>query len=146
MFLRSVTSDSRDAMDCSTPGFPVHHHLPELAQTHVFESVMPSNHLILCHSLLFLPSIFPSIRVFPNESELCIRWPKYWSSSFSISPSSEYSGLISLRIDWFDLLAVHGTLKSLQHQFKSISSLVLSFLYGPALTSIHDYWKNHNFD
>ena len=146
MFLRSVMSDSRDPMDCSTPGFPVHHHLPELAQTHVFESVMPSNHLILCHSLLFLPSIFPSIRVFPNESALCIRWPKYWSFSFSISPSNEYSGLISLRIDWFDLLAVQGTLKSLQHQFQSISSLVLSFLYGPALTSIHDYWKNHNFD
>ena len=77
------------------------------------ESVMPSNHLILCHPLLLLPSIFPSIRIFSNESVLCIRWPKYWSFSFSISPFSEYSGLISFRMDWFDLLAVQGTLKSL---------------------------------
>ena len=81
-----------------------------------FESVMPSNHLILCHPLLLLPSILPSIRIFPNESVLCIRWPKYWSFSFSISPSNEYPGLISFRIDWFELLAVQGTLKSLlQH-------------------------------
>ena len=103
------------------------------------ESVMPFNHLILCCPLLLLPSIFPSIRVFFNKSVLCIRWPKYWSFSFSISPSNEYSGLISLKIDWFDL-AVQGTLKRLlQHQFKSISSLVLSVLYSSALTSIHDY-------
>ena len=95
------------------------------------ESVMPSNHLIFCHPLLLLPSIFPSIRVFSNESVLLIRWPKYWSFSFSISPSNECSGLISFRIDWFGLLAVQGTLKSLfQHQFKSISSLAFSFLYG----------------
>ena len=102
------------------------------------ESVMPSNHLIL----LLLPSIFPSIRVFSNESTLCIRWTKYWSFSFSISLSNEYSGLISFRIDWFDILAVQRTLKSLlQHQqFKSISSSVLSLLYGPTLTSILDYW------
>ena len=100
-------------MDCSTPGFPVHHQLPELAQTH--ELVMPSNHLILCHPLL-LPSIFPSIRVFSNESALCIRWPKYWSFSFNISPFNEHPGLISFRMDWLDLLAVQGTLKSLlQH-------------------------------
>ena len=93
------------------------------------ESVMPSNHLILCHPLLLLPSIFPSIRVFSTESVLPIRWPKYWSFSFSISPSSEYSGLISFRMDWLDLLAVQGTLKSLlQHQnSKAISSSVLSF-------------------
>ena len=112
------------------------------------ESVMLSNHLILCHSLLLLLSIFPSIRVFSNDSALCIRWPKYWSFSFSISPSNEYSGLISFRIDWFDLLAVHGTVKSLlqQSQFKSISSSVLSLLYGPIVTSIHDYWKNQSFD
>ena len=111
------------------------------------ESVMPSNHLILCHPLLLPPSIFPNIRVFSSESVLPIRWPKYWSFSFSISPSSEYSGLISLRMDWLDLLAVQGTLKSLlQHQFKSISSSVLSFLYGPTLTSIHDYCKTHRFD
>jgi len=98
--------------------------------------VMPFNHLILCRPFL-PPSIFPSIRVFSNESALRIRWPKYWSFSFSISPSNQYSGLISFRMDWFDLLAVQGTLKSiLQHQFKSINSLVLSFLYGPTLTSI----------
>ena len=111
------------------------------------ESVMPSNHLILCHPLLFLPSIFPSIRIFSNESVFCIRWPKYWSFSFSISPSNEYSGLISFRIDWFDL-AVQGTLQesSPTPQFKSINSPVLSFLYDPALTFIYDYWKNHDFD
>ena len=113
------------------------------------ESVMPSNHLIICHPLLLPPSIFPCIRVFSNESILCIRWPKYWSFSFSISPSNEYSGLISFRMDWLDLLEVQGTLKSLlQHhtQFKSTNSLVLSFLYSPTLTSIHDYWKNHSLD
>jgi len=111
------------------------------------ESVMPSNHLILCHPFLLLPSIFASIRVFPNESILCIRWPKYWSFSFSVSPSNEHSGLISFRMDWLDLLAVQGTLKSSPtSQFKSINSSVLSLLYGPTLTSIHDYWKNHSFD
>ena len=97
-------------MDCTTPGFPVHHQLLELAQTHVIESVMPSNHLILCRCLLLLPSIFLSIRIFSNESALRIR---YWSFSFNISPSSEYSGLISFRIDWFDHLAVQGTLESI---------------------------------
>ena len=107
---------------------------------------MPSNHLILCCPLVLLPSIFPSIRVFSNESVLHIRCAKYWS--FSISPSNEYSGLIFLRMDWLDLLAVQGTLKSfLQHpQFKSINSLWLSFLYRPNLTSLHDYWRNHSFD
>ena len=111
------------------------------------ESVMPSNHLILCHPLLLLPSIFPSIRVFSKESVLHIRWPKYWNFSFSISPSNEYSGLISYRIDWFDILAVQGTLESSPTpQFKSINSLALSFLYSPTLTSIHDYWKNDSFD
>ena len=111
------------------------------------ESVMPSNDLILCRPLLLLPSIFPSIRVLSNESVLHIRWPKYWSFSFSISPSNEYSGLISFRLNWLDILAVQGTLESSPTpQFKSISSLVLSFSYGPALTSIHDYWKNHSFD
>ena len=110
------------------------------------ELVMPSNHLILCCPLL-LPSIFPSIRVFSNDSVLCIRWPKYWSSSFNISPSNEYSGLISFRMDWLDLLAVQGTLKfSPTPQFQSINSLVLSSLYSPTLTFIHDYWKNHSFD
>ena len=108
------------------------------------ESGMPSNHLILCHPLLLSPSIFPRIRVFSNKSALCIRWPKYWSFSFNISPSNEHSGLISFRIDWLDLLAVQGTLKS--SQFKSIHSSALSFLYNPTLTSIHDYWKNHSLD
>ena len=110
------------------------------------ESVMPSNHLILCRPLLLPPSIFPSIRVFSNELVLCIRWPKYWSFSFNISPSSEYSGLISFRMDWLDLLTVPGTLKSSPTQFKSINSLGLSFLCSPTLTSIHDYWKNHSLD
>ena len=111
------------------------------------ESVMPSSHLILCCPLLLLPPISPSIRVFSNESTLHMRWPKYWSFSFSISPSNEHSGLISFRIDWFDFLAVQRTLKSSPTpQFKSINSLALSFLYSRTLTSIHDYWKNHSFD
>ena len=115
-----------DPMDCSTPGFPVHHQLPELAQTHVHESVMPSNHLILCHPLLLLPSVFPSIRVLSNESILHIRWPKCWS--FSVSPSNKYSGPISFRIDWLDFLAVQGTLKSLlqHHSSKAFFSTQLS--------------------
>ena len=111
------------------------------------ESVMPSSHLILYHPLLLLPSIFPSIRVFSKESALCIRWPKYWNFSFSISPSNEYSGLISFRMDWLDLLLVYGTLESSpKPRFKSITSSALSFLYGPTLTSIHHYWKNHSLD
>ena len=111
------------------------------------ELVMPSNHLILCHPLLLPPLIFPSIEVFSNESVLHIRWLKYWNFSFSISPSNEYSGLISFRMDWLDLLAVQETLKSLlAPQFKRITSSVLSLPYGPTLTSIHDYRKNHSFD
>ena len=111
------------------------------------QSVMEYNHLILCHPLLLLLSIFPSIKVFSNESAFPIRWPKHWSFSFSISPSNEYSRFISFRIDWLDLLAVQGTLKSLfQHQFKSIHSSVLSCLYCPALTLIHNYWENHSLD
>ena len=110
-----------------------------------FESVMPSNHLILCHPLLLLPSIFPTIRGFSNELVLHIRWPKYWS--FSFSSSNEYSGQISFRMDWFDLLAVQGTLKtSPTPQFKSISSSSFSLLYSLTFTSIHDYCKNHSFD
>ena len=110
-------------MDCSTPGFPVHHSrsLLKLMST---ESVMPSNHLTLCHPLPFLPSIFPSIRVFCNESALCIRCPKNWSFSFSISPSSEYSGAISFRVDWFDLPVVQGTLKSLLQYHSSKASIL----------------------
>ena len=110
------------------------------------ELVMPSNHLILSHPLLLLPSIFSSIKVFSNESVLCIRWPKYWSFSFSTSSSNEYSGLISFKTDWFNLCAVQGTLKSLfsstivrEHQFFSAQPSL-------TLTSIHDYWKNHSVD
>ena len=136
-----------DPMNRSTPCLLVHHQLPEFNQLMFFESLMPSNHLILDCSLLFLSSIFPSIKVFSNVSALHITWLKYCSFSFRISPSNEYSGLISFRIDWFDLLAVLGTQESSPTlQFKSINSSVLSFLYGPTLTAIHDYWKNHNFD
>ena len=112
------------------------------------ESVMPYNHLILSHPLLLLPSVFPRIRVFSIESILCIRWSKDWSFSFSISPSNDYSGLISFRIDWLDLLAVQGTLKSLlQHHSSKASILWCSaFFYSLTLTSIHGYWKNHSFD
>ena len=105
-----------DPVDCSIPDFPVLHHVWSLLKFMCIESVMPANHLILCLPLLFLPSIFPSIRVFSSESALCIRWSKYWSFSFHVSPSNEYSGLISFRIDWFDLLGGQETLKSLlQH-------------------------------
>ena len=141
-----------DPMDCSIPGFPVlHHHLPEFAQTHVIEMVMPSNHLILCRPLLLMPSIFPSIGFFfSNESTLLIRWPKYWNFSFSIFPFNEYSGLglISFMIDWFDLFAVLGTLKSLlQHYLSKASILQQSafFMIQPS----HPYTTtgiNHSFD
>ena len=112
------------------------------------ESVMPSNHLTLYLLLLLLPSIFPSIRVFSKKSVLCIRWPKYWSFSFSISPSNEYSELISFRIDWLDLLAVQGTLKSLlqHHSSKALILRHSAFFYSSPLTSIYDYWKNQSFD
>ena len=111
------------------------------------ELVMPSNHLILCCPLLLPPSNFPSIRIFSNESALCIKWPNNWSFSFNISPSNEHPGLITFRMDWLDLLAVQGTLKSLPTpQFKSINSSALSFLYGPTLTSIYNYWKSHSLD
>ena len=114
-----------DPMNCSTPGLPVHHHLPEFTRTHILKSVMPSSDLIFGHPLLLLSPISPSIRVFSNESTLCKRWPKYWSFSFRIIPSKEIPGLISFRMDWMDLLAVQGTLKSLlqhhssKHQFFS---------------------------
>ena len=110
------------------------------------ELVMLSNHVILRSPLLLLPSIFPSIRVFSRESVLCIRWPKHWSFSFSISPSNEYTGLIAFWMDWFDLLAVQGTLKSLLQHHSSKASLALSFLYSPTLTFIHDYWKKFSFE
>ena len=110
-------------MNRSTPGLPVHHQLPEFTQTSI-ESVMPSSHLILCRPLLLLSPVFPSIRVFSNESALFIRWPKYWSFSFSIRPSNEYPGLISFRMDWLDVLAVQGTLKSLLQHHSSKASIL----------------------
>ena len=113
------------------------------------ELVMPSNHLILCHPLLLSPSIFPSIRVFSNQSALHIRWPKYWNFNFNIRPSNEHPGLNSFRMDWLDLLAVQVTLKSLlqHHRSKgSILSLVLSFLYTPTRPSVCHYWKTHSLD
>ena len=112
-------------MNRSTPGLPVHHQLRSPPKPMSIELVMPSNHLILCHPLFLLPSIFPRIRVFSNESALRIRWPKYWSFSFRISPSSEYSGLISFRMDWLNLLAVQGTLKSLLQHHSSKASILL---------------------
>ena len=132
-------------MDCSISGSLSFTNTQSLLKLMSMESMMPSNHLILCCPLLLLPSIFPSIGVFSKESALHIRRPKYWS--FSISPSNEYSGLISFRIDWVFLLAVRRTLRSLlKPQYKNINSLALSFIYGPTLTSIRDYWKNHSFD
>ena len=112
------------------------------------ELVMLSNYLILCGPLLLLPSIFPTIRVFSNESALLITWPKYWSFSFSISPSNEYSGLISFRIDWFDLLAAQRTLNSIvaSKHHNSKESTLFSFFYNPALTSRFDYWEKYSFD
>ena len=131
-------------MDYSPPGFPVHHW--NVFKLMSIELVMPSNHLILCLPLL-LPSILPSIRVFSSESVLHIRWPKYWSFSFNISPSKEHPGLISLRMNWLDVHPVQGSLKSSSTpQFKSISSSALSFLHSPTLTSVHDHWKNHSLD
>ena len=127
-------------MNCSTPGFPVLHYLLKFVQTHVHRVDDATNHLILCHRLLHLPSISPSIRVFSSESGLYIRWPKYWGFSFKIRTSNEYLGLISFRTYWFDLV-VQRTLNSLlqHHNSKASNSSALSLLYGPALTSVHDY-------
>ena len=134
-------------MNHRTPGLPVHHQLRSLPKLMSIESMMPSSHLFLCRPLLLLPPIPPSIRVFSNESTLPVRWPKYWSFSFSISSSNEHPGLISFRMDWLDLFAVQGTLKSLlQHHFKSINSSAFSFLHSSTLTSTHDHWKNHSLD
>ena len=126
-----------DPMDCGMPGLQIFHYLLKFVQLMSIESVMPSNHLILCHPLLLLPSIFSSIRVFPNESVLRIRCPKYWSFSFSISLSNEYLGLIFFRIDWFDLLAVQGTLKGLQHHSSKASILQRSAFFMVQLS--HPY-------
>ena len=137
-----------DPMNRSTPGLPVHHQLLEFTQLRSIESVMPSSHLILCRPLLLLPPIPPSIRLFSNESTLCMRWPKYWSFSFSISPSKEIPGLISFRMDWVDLLAVQGTLKSfLQHHSSKVSTLWCSAFFTVQLS--HPYMttgKNHSLD
>ena len=137
-FSRSVVSDSCNPMNRSTPGLPVHHHLPKLTQTHVFESVMPSNHRILCHPLLLPPSIFPSIRVFSNESVFRIRWPKYWSFGFSLSPFNDYSGLIPYDGQVGSPCSPTDSQEfSPTPQFKSISPSALSLLYSPTLTFIH---------
>ena len=124
--LNSVLSHVRlcDSMNCSMPGLPVHHQLAESTQPMSIKSVMPSNHLIFCHPLFLLPSIFPSIRFFSNESALHIRWRKYWSFSFNISPSNEHPGLFSFRMDWLDLLAVQGTLKSLLQHHSSKAAVL----------------------
>ena len=135
-------------MDCSMPGLPVHHQLTELTQIHVHRvgEVIQSSHPLSSPS----PPAFnlSQLRVFSNESVLRIRWPKYWTFSFSISPSSEYSGLISFRIGWLDLLAVQGTIKSVLQYHSSKASILWhsAFFYSPTLTSVHDYWKNHSFD
>ena len=134
-------------MDCSTPGLPVHHQLPGFTQTHVHQvgdAIQPSH---LLPPLFLLPSIFPSVRVFSNESALYIRWPKYWSFSFSISPSNEHSGLISFMIHWLDLLAVQGTVKSLlQHHNSKASIFQCSAFFMVQLSHLYmTYWKNHSF-
>ena len=135
-------------MECSTPGFPVHHQPPEPDRLMSIESVMPSNHLIFCHPLFLLPSIFPNIRVFSYESVLSIRWPKYWSFRFNISPSNEHSKLISFRMDWLDLLAIQGTLKSiLQHHSSKASILWCSAFFKVQLS--YPYMttgKKHSLD
>ena len=137
-----------DPMDCSTPSFLVHHQFPSLLKLMSVELVMPSKHLILCHPLLLLPSIFLSIRGFSKELVLHISWPKHCNFSFNISPSNEYSGLISFRVDWLDLLAVQGTFKSLLQHLSSKASILQrsAFFMVHLSTSIHDYWKNHSFD
>ena len=140
-------SVAKSCVDCSTSGFPILHCLPEFAQLLSIELMMPANYLILCHPLLLLASIFPSIRVFSNESALHIRWPKYWSFSFSISPSNEYLVMIFFRIDWFDLLAVQGTLKSLLQHHSSKAPILCSAFFMVQLA--HPYMntrENHSFD
>ena len=136
-------------MNRSTPGLPVHHQLPESAQTHVHRVSDAIHHLILCRPLLLLPPIPPSIRAFSNDSTLRMRWPEYWSFSFSISPSNEHPVLISFRMDWLDLIPYSSRdskESSPTPQFKGINFLVLNFLYSQTLTSIHDHWKNHSLD
>ena len=147
-FSRSVVSNSATPwIAACQASLSITNSLSSLKLTSI-KSVMPSSHLILCHPLLLLPPIPPSIRIFSNESTLRMRWPKYWSFSFSIIPSNEHPGLISFRMDWLDVLAVQGDSQesSPTPHFKSINSSVLSFLHSPTLTSIHDHWKNHSLD
>ena len=146
-FSRSVVSNS------ATPWTAAHQASLSITNSYSLRkpmsivSVMPFSHFILCRPLFLLPPIPPSIRVFSNESTLLMRWPKYWSFSFSIIPSKEIPGLISFRMDWLDLLAVQGTQESSPTpQVKNISSPEFSFLHSPTLTSIHDHWKNHSLD
>ena len=148
MFSHSVVSDSLRPHESQHARPPCPSPSPGVHSNMSIESGMPSSHLILCHPLLLLPPISPSIRAFSSESALRIRWPKYWSFSFSISPSSEHPGLISFRMDWLDLLEVQGTLKSLLQHHSSKASILsaLSFLHSPTLTSIHDHRKNHSLD
>ena len=143
-FSRSVVSDSLrpHELQHARPPYPSPK-LPEFTQTHVHRVGDPSSHLILCHPLLLLIPICSSIRVFSNESTLHMRWPKYWSFSSSISPSKEHPGLISFRMDWLDLLAVQGTLKSLLQHHSSKASILQ---HSAFFTSIHDHWKNHSLD
>ena len=134
-------------MNCSTPSLPVHTNSWSSLKLMSIESVMLSSHLILCHPLLLLPPIPPSIRIFSNESTLCMRWPEYWSFSFSIIPSKEHPGLISL--EWTGWISLQS--KRLSRVFsnttvQSINSSALSFLHSPTLTSMHDHWKNHSLD
>ena len=148
MFSHSVVSDSLRPHESQHARPPCPSPSPGVHSNMSIESGMPSSHPILCHPLLLLPPISPSIRAFSSESALRIRWPKYWSFSFSISPSSEHPGLISFRMDWLDLLEVQGTLKSLLQHHSSKASILsaLSFLHSPTLTSIHDHRKNHSLD
>ena len=142
-FSHSVMSDSATPWTIAHQAFLSNNNTLSLLILESIESVMSSNHLILCHPFLLSPSIFPSIRIFSKEIVLCIRWPKYWSFSFNISPSNEYSGLIYFSIDWF---AVQGTLKSLpQYHSSKASILWCSAFFIVQLTLIHDYWKNHSF-
>ena len=144
-FSCSVWSDSATPWTAARQASLSNTNSQSLLKPRSIELAMPSNHLILCHPLL-PPSIFPSIRIFSSESVLRIRWPKYWSFSFSTCPSNEYSGLISFRTDWFDLCADQGTPPRVFSNTTVQKHQVLSFLYSPTLTSIQDYWKNHSFD
>ena len=148
LFNRSIMSNSATPWTAAHQAFLSITNSWNLLKLMSIELVMPSNHLILCHPFLLPPSIFPSIRVFSNELVLHIKWPRYWSFSFSICPYNEYSGLISFRMDWLDLLESprDSQESSPTPQFKSINSLALSFLHSPTLTSVHNYWENHSFD